>query len=90
MCTGITVTRRYVPLSRRTNIAGSNIVAHSVVTMETSSKVLRNQGDFQKNCFLRMDWRDMTLVTGDLLWCRRLVQNILAFFDNYNNNEKIN
>ena len=25
MCTGITVTRRYVPLSRRTNIAGLNI-----------------------------------------------------------------
>ena len=43
---------------------------------------------FPKELFLRMDWRDMTLVTGDLLWCGRLVQNILAFYEN--NNEKIN
>ena len=27
ICAGITVTRQYVPLSRRTHIAGSNIVA---------------------------------------------------------------
>ena len=53
MCTGITVTRRFVPLSRRTNIAGSNIVAYAVVTMETSSACLRNQEDFQKDCFLK-------------------------------------
>ena len=53
MCTGITVTRRYVPLSWRTNIAISNIVAHAVVTMDTLSAFLRNQGDFQKDCFLK-------------------------------------
>ena len=35
MCTSITVTRQCGPLSQRTNIAGSNIVAHMVVTMET-------------------------------------------------------
>ena len=53
MYTGITVTRRYVLLSQRTNIAGLNIVALTVVTMETSSAFLRNQGDFQKDCFLK-------------------------------------
>ena len=37
MCTSFIVTRRYGPLSLRTNIAGSNIVAHAVVTMETLS-----------------------------------------------------
>ena len=47
MCTGITVTRRYVPLSRRTNIAGSNIVALAVIT--------RNQGDFQKDSVFLKD-----------------------------------
>ena len=47
MCTGITVTRRYVPLS------GMNIVALMVATMEASSASLRNQGDFQKDCFLK-------------------------------------
>ena len=41
MCTGITVTRRYVPFSRRTNIAGLNIVALAVITMETSLAFLR-------------------------------------------------
>ena len=51
MCTGITVTRRYVALSQRTNTAGSNIVALVVVTMETSSAFLRNH--FQKDCFLK-------------------------------------
>ena len=35
MCTSITVTRRYGPLSRRTYIPGLNIVAHVIVTMET-------------------------------------------------------
>ena len=74
MCTGITVTKRYVPLSRRMNIAGFNIIVHAVVTMETSA-FLRNQGDFQKYCFFkRMDWRNMTLVPGDYLWSQRNVQ----------------
>ena len=36
MRTGITVTKRCGLLSRRTNIAGSNIVAHVVVAMEMS------------------------------------------------------
>ena len=53
MCTGVTVTRRYLPPSRRTNIAGSNTIAHAVVTMEKAIAVLRIQGDFQKNCFLK-------------------------------------
>ena len=55
MCTGITVTRQYVSPSRGTNIAGSNIVAHAVVTMETSSAFLRNQGDFQKDGLAKYD-----------------------------------
>ena len=55
MCTGITVNRRYVPLSRRTNITGSNIVALVVVTMETSSAFLRNQGDSQKDGLAKYD-----------------------------------
>ena len=49
MCIEITVTR-YVP---HTNIAGSNIVALAVVTMETLLAFLRNQGDFQKDSFLK-------------------------------------
>ena len=53
MCTGITVARRYVPFSRRTIIADSNIVALAVVAMETSSAFLRNRGDFQNDCFLK-------------------------------------
>ena len=28
-----------------------------------------------------MDWRYLTLVPGDLLWCRRLVQYILACYE---------
>ena len=53
MCTGITVNRRYVPHSQRTKIAGSQLDAHKVITMETSSAFLRNQGDFQKDCFFK-------------------------------------
>ena len=52
MCTGISVIRRYVPLSRRTNIAGLNIIALAVVAMETSSVFLRNQG-FPKGLFFK-------------------------------------
>ena len=37
MCTGITVTRQYVPCPRRTNKAGSKIEVHMVVTMESLS-----------------------------------------------------
>ena len=51
MSAGITVTRRIVPGSQRTNEGGSKIGAHAVITMETSLAFLRSQGDFQKNCF---------------------------------------
>ena len=84
MCTGITITR-YVPLSQRTNIAGSNIVALAVVTMEILSAVLRNQGNFQKDCFFKgLDCRNMTLVPGDYLWCRRSVQYFLTCYEEKN------
>ena len=53
MCTGITVTKQYVPCSWRTNKAVSKIDAHVVVTMETSSAFLRSQEDFQKDYFLK-------------------------------------
>ena len=56
MCTGITVARQYVLRSWRTNKASSKIEAYAVITMEKSSAFLRSQGDFQKDCFLRMDW----------------------------------
>ena len=39
MNNSITVTRQYGPFSRRTNIAGSNFVAHAVVTMEAFLKI---------------------------------------------------
>ena len=52
MCTGITVTMRYVPRSRRINIAGLKLDAHTVITMETSSVFLRSQG-FPKALFLK-------------------------------------
>ena len=65
MCTGITVTRRYVLLSWRTNIAGSNIIVLVVATMETSSAFLRNRGISKRAVFLRMDWQNMTLASGD-------------------------
>ena len=51
MCTGITVTRRYVLCLWRMNKAGLKIEAHAVVTIETSSAFLRSQGDFQKDYF---------------------------------------
>ena len=49
MCTSITITRRCGPLPRRTNIAGSNIVAHAVVTMETLSLFLDVMKNLKKN-----------------------------------------
>ena len=53
MCTSITVTRRCVPLSRRTNIAGSNIVAHTDVTMETLSLFRELKGISKRTAFLK-------------------------------------
>ena len=53
MCTSITVTRQYGPLSRRTNIAGSNIVAHEVVTMETLSHFQELEGISKRTAFLK-------------------------------------
>ena len=53
MCTSITVTRRCGPLSRRTNIAGSNIVAHAVVTMETLSLFRELKGISKMTVFLK-------------------------------------
>ena len=53
MCTSITVTRRCGPLSRRTNIAGSNIVAHAVVTMETLSLFRELKGISNRTAFLK-------------------------------------
>ena len=53
MCTGITVTRRYVPHSRQTNKAGSKIDTLVVVTMEPLPVFLRSQGDFQKDCLFK-------------------------------------
>ena len=52
MCTTNAVTRRCGLLSRRTNIAGSNIVAHAVVTMEAFPGT-QGQGGFQKDCFFK-------------------------------------
>ena len=54
MCTGITVTRQYIPLSWRImNKAGSNIVALAVVTMETLPAFLRNQGISKRTVFFK-------------------------------------
>ena len=53
MCTSITVTRRCGPLSHRTNIAGSNIVAHAVVTMETLSHFRELKGISERTAFLK-------------------------------------
>ena len=51
MC--ITVTRRCGPLSRRTNIAGSNFVVHAVVTMETLSLFRQLKGISKRTAFLK-------------------------------------
>ena len=53
MCTSITVTRRCGPLSRRTNISGSNIVAHAVVTMETVSLFRELKGISKRTAFFK-------------------------------------
>ena len=53
MCTSITVARRFGPLSRRTNIAGSNTVAHAVVTMETLSLFRELKGISKRTAFLK-------------------------------------
>ena len=46
MCTSITV-------ARRTNIAGSHIVAHAVVTMETLSFFRELMGISKRTAFLK-------------------------------------
>ena len=51
MCTSITVTRQCGPLSRQTNIAGSNIVAHAVITMETLSLFREFKGISKRTAF---------------------------------------
>ena len=53
MYTSITVTKRCGPLSRRTNIVGSNIVAHAVVTMETLSFFREPKGISKRTAFLK-------------------------------------
>ena len=53
MYTSITVTRRCDSLSRRTNIAGSNIVAHADVTMETVSLFRELKGISKRTAFLK-------------------------------------
>ena len=53
MRTGITVTRRYVQRSQRTNKAGYMIGVHAAITMETLSAFLRSEGDFKKDWFLK-------------------------------------
>ena len=60
MCTSITVTRQYRLLSWRTNIAGSNIIAHAVVTMETlllfrELKVISKKTAFLKDGLVKYD-----------------------------------
>ena len=53
MCTSITVTRRCGPLSRRMNIAGLNIVAHAVKTIETLSHFQEPKGISKRTAFLK-------------------------------------
>ena len=53
MCTSIAVTRQCVLLSLRTNIAGSNIVAHADVTMETLSLFWETKGISKRTAFLK-------------------------------------
>ena len=53
MYTSITVTRRCGPLSRRINIAGSNIAVHAVVTTETLSFFRELKGISQRTAFLK-------------------------------------
>ena len=53
MCTNIAVTRRCVPLSRQMNIAGSNIIVHAVVTMETLLHFQELKGISKKTVFLK-------------------------------------
>ena len=74
MCTCITVARRCVPLSWRTNIAGSNIVVHAVFTMETLSLFRELKGISKRTMFLK----DGLAKYDDFLWCRRLVQYVLV------------
>ena len=53
MYTCITVTRRCGSLSRRTNIAGSNIVVHTDVTIETLLLFRELKGISKRTGFLK-------------------------------------
>ena len=53
MCTSTTVTRLCGLLSLRTNIAGSSIVAHAVVTIETLSLFRELKGISKRSAFLK-------------------------------------
>ena len=53
MCTSVTVTIRCGLLSRRTNIAGSNIVVHVTVTTETLSLFREFKGISKRTAFLK-------------------------------------
>ena len=81
MCTGITVTKRYVPRSRQTNKTGSKIDTHTVVTMLHRQCFKEGRGISKKTVFLKMEWRNTTLVLGDFLWCQRSVQYLLACYE---------
>ena len=52
MCTSITVTRCGL-LSQQTDIAGSNIVAHAIVTMETLLLFRELKGISKRAAFLK-------------------------------------
>ena len=53
MCTSITLTRRCCPLSWQMNIAGSNIVAFAVVTMEILLFFREPKGISERTAFLK-------------------------------------
>ena len=65
MCTSITVTKRCGPLSQRTNIAGLNIVAHAVVTMEILSLFQELKGISKRAAFLNDGLAKYDIMPGD-------------------------
>ena len=84
MCTSIIVTIQCGLLSRRTNLAGSNIIAHAVVTMETLSLFRELEGIFKRTAFLKDGLAKYDVSAGCFLWCQRLVQYILACYEEKN------
>ena len=60
-------------LSRRTNIAGSNIVACLVVTMETLSLFRELKGISKRTVFLKDGLVKYDVSAGSFLWYRHLV-----------------